>query len=168
MQYYNWILIGIRELINVYLVIPLGVCWHAFNIFEMVGKIDIGWWFDGSSFEPFLKIGFSRVQFTIEVLWWVVFWRTYPIILYCWRNWIILCCFWVEFSVKNSLSLHAISWESVITESFILNWSGNNFEDLCVLFRTDLICCPNNFESFIISYWRSIMASLRFSYERLC
>ena len=60
--------------------------------------------------------------------------------------------FWVEFSrkeifVKNSLSLHAISWESVITEPSIFNWSGNNFEDLCLLFCTDLICCHNNFVS---------------------
>ena len=62
--------------------------------------------------------------------------------------------FWVEFSrkeifVKNSLSLHAISWESVITGPSIFNWSGNNFEDLCVLFCTDLICCHNNFVSLL-------------------
>ena len=62
--------------------------------------------------------------------------------------------FLVEFSrkeifVKNSLSLHAISWESVITEPSIFNWSGNNFEDLCVLFCTDLICCHNNFVSLL-------------------
>ena len=54
-----------------------------------------------------------------------------------------------EFFVKNSLSLHAISWESVITEPSIFNWSGNNFEDLCVLFCTDLICCHNNFVSLL-------------------
>ena len=36
--------------------------------------------------------------------------------------WTSTCAvFWVEFSVKNSLSLHAISWESVITEPLIFN-----------------------------------------------
>ena len=29
-----------------------------------------------------------------------------------------------EIFVKNSLSLHAISWESVITEPSIFNWPG--------------------------------------------
>ena len=54
-------------------------------------------------------------------------------------DWSTCAVFWVEFSrkqifVKYSLSLHAISWESVITEPLIFNWPGNNLEDLCVLF----------------------------------
>ena len=61
---------------------------------------------------------------------------------------------WVEFNhkeifVKNLLSLHAISWELVITESSTINWLGNNFENVSVLFRTDLICCHNNLLSLL-------------------